>query len=575
MFDGTGRFHVFVANFGQGLARNALAAGQIRHLKNCPGHILCLQECGADLWDVLADTEWLLTAKDPWVTGVEDSSSVPAGRGDARTAQSPQLVVAGWPTTMTRVTAVGGSTFEANTSGRGPPQPSHWMFVNIHFMRKAAGMEQITLVNMHLNAATMGTIGSTATREIMDQVADGIRSCGARLVCGDANKAIFVFAELMEQRGLQCSLLAKHSGLSVYREILAADDRAVNAAMLHDTVGIWCVGPRLKFRHLSLDAQVVLDAMHPALLTEHKAKNGELKLKVFTRGLEGRSLPKAFAPATPGKQNDLTRNPSERTLDTVLRLWDAHESLPVDPLQDIWQMSWESLQARSPPWWRDLASGSSAPAAGGSGASSSSAPAASSPAADAAAPPPPAAPVPDASLRQATAEWLELQRRQGKFAPTGVKERIQLLDLMPNTVGPGDKFATLMSMIGSPLLRETVAGEQGAGFIETSRWPVFPICTEIPCVGSTWDETGLIWGRNGHFPLLVCVGTNRSHSEDGTAAKNVAKRKKEAWKDSGHTSWPWWIYTESERHFWLPGTESSGRGWSGSSVRKRDASDLG
>ena len=53
----------------------------------------------------------------------------------------------------------------------------------------------------------------------------------------------------------------------------------------------------------------------------------------------------------------------------------------------------------------------------------------------------------------------------------------------------------------------------------------------------------------------------RVHSDAAKAQKHIATRKKKVWQETG--SWPWKIFHESERAYWLPGTASTGRGWSG------------
>ena len=79
-----------------------------------------------------------------------------------------------------------------------------------------------------------------------------------------------------------------------------------------------------------------------------------------------------------------------------------------------------------------------------------------------------------------------------------------------------------------------------------------------------WDASGFIWGRAGHYPLYVHLGYGRNKSASGVAESNIAKSKKRWWTQNGKKSWPWWTAHESEKYYWLPGGQSSGRGFSGS-----------
>ena len=143
-----------------------------------------------------------------------------------------------------------------------------------------------------------------------------------------------------------------------------------------------------------------------------------------------------------------------------------------------------------------------------------------------------------------------------------MRERLSILDALPPYVSRGDRFATLMEMLGCPLQRDTLHDDHALAS-QMSHWPKFPIVTEIACLGEQWDNNGFLWGRGGHFPLLCSIGTYRSYSHAAVERKAIARDKKARWLDSLQRSWPWWIAHESERSFWLPGGESSGRGWSG------------
>ena len=177
--------------------------------------------------------------------------------------------------------------------------------------------------------------------------------------------------------------------------------------------------------------------------------------------------------------------------------------------------------------------------------------------------PPPPGPPPAAAVQAAVKEWEQQNIKDTRRIRELMKEHLSILDALPPYVSRGDRFATLMEMLGCPLQRDELEDDPAPG-MRTSHWPLFPITTEIACLGEQWDKSGFLWGRGGHFPLLVSVGTYRSYSHAAAERKSIAQQKKKQWRDSLQRWWPWWIEHESERSFWLPGAESSGRGWSGS-----------
>ena len=92
--------------------------------------------------------------------------------------------------------------------------------------------------------------------------------------------------------------------------------------------------------------------------------------------------------------------------------------------------------------------------------------------------------------------------------------------------------------------------------------------TELLPDHTKFDASGVVWGRAGHFPLFVMLGTHRQRSEEGDKRGKVGHGKRNHWKNSGKTSWPWWIWHESERTYWLPGGPHTGRGHSGHPFQK-------
>ncbi len=95
----------------------------------------------------------------------------------------------------------------------------------------------------------------------------------------------------------------------------------------------------------------------------------------------------------------------------------------------------------------------------------------------------------------------------------------------------------------------------------TADWRPLPLISEVAPDYRQWDESGFIWGRPGHYPLWITVGADRVMSEEGKEQRAVRNKKKAMWRSTG--VWPWWIFHESERTYWLPGDANTGRGFSG------------
>ena len=346
-FGGPGRLNIFVANFGQAIARNSALEQQVLHLNTNPGHILIMQEAAEDLWDILNCGGWVLTPKDPWIGGMQ------------RGRETPQLLVGGWPTLVAGVEAledISGSyepaehplqeptsqTVAPAMQMKDPPsQRCFWLFASCAFKREAAGLQQLTVCNVHLHSKLMARPNSQHTHNVFDLIAEGIRSSGARILAGDANKGLFFTELLLEQRGITCTLAARHCGLDITARFNPALREQVAGAMLHDTMGLWVLGPRAKIRHLSLNSRCVISALHPALM---EMKND--KLVSLSRGLESTSFPKCEVTAPAGRplgQNDLEAVPG--VMSTIVRIWDGHKRIQLDKTKDIWAMQWETLLA--------------------------------------------------------------------------------------------------------------------------------------------------------------------------------------------------------------------------------------
>ena len=131
----------------------------------------------------------------------------------------------------------------------------------------------------------------------------------------------------------------------------------------------------------------------------------------------------------------------------------------------------------------------------------------------------------------------------------------------------GEARKDLFRTMGVSFAREALkpaARASGATMTVTDTWQALPTVKEVPVCFEEWDLEGFFWGRPGHFPLWVVIGDVSTRSAAGVLQKQVKDAKKQLWRTSlRQQNWPWWIWHESERSYWLPGDFSSGRGWSG------------
>ena len=83
-----------------------------------------------------------------------------------------------------------------------------------------------------------------------------------------------------------------------------------------------------------------------------------------------------------------------------------------------------------------------------------------------------------------------------------------------------------------------------------------------------WDESGHLWGRDGHWPLFVAIGGQKHYSKAYHANQQIRQYKTKVWKDSCASgngergAWPWWIEYSGEPGFWREGRHGGGE-WDG------------
>ena len=244
-----GRLMVYSANFGTISGNAQWGATGMRSLQSIPGHVLIGQEMDGAMYDALAAGGWLLT----------DKSFAPAG---PRTRFTPQLLVALWPTHGESIRTLGGrnswSLFGENDRG------THALFAEVSFKWRMAGFKSMVVGNFHLHRDVAGADPKRSPYmvQFFDRMAESIRASGARVLGGDANKALFVIAPMLAERGIEAFLMGHHVELDPTVPLRAHDAESVSASLRYDSCGIWLLGPRGITKPLAADSRVVLGAMH-------------------------------------------------------------------------------------------------------------------------------------------------------------------------------------------------------------------------------------------------------------------------------------------------------------------------
>ena len=533
---------MFSINCGS-IAGKAKYRASAEHMTHCPAHIFCGQEVDNQLAATFALAGW--------------SCSDEAYLGQTRTENTPQLFIAAWPSVCSelRTLQLHSRTFKGRPGaavGRNA-MACHWMTAHVRFRWMMGRQDSLTITTMHLHRdlATLGD-NSQAWRDCAHSLALDLRSGGVRMLTGDANMSLFRIASwLEEQEGIQMELIARACGLNINEPVAALSDRGLREAMLHDSCGIWILGPRGPARPLTLDSRCVVAACHPALFEDvpsgsgrgagsSRARAPSVTGKVLTRGYACSSYK-----ATDLEEHAARKLPSQDCVTAVLRIWQAHERVPLDRELgggSVWRLNFLNLLVPPEPGAQDPRR---LPLA----------------LAGQALPPPPAGPPPadraHASAHAARHDLVPDRDAAARaLAPAGL-----LQDALVNV---NETFATTLAMLGVPCQRESLAPRTVPGLMQ--HLPPFPFVTEVPCYGHDWDPTGGVWGRPGHAALLVKCGEQGIKSQEATDAKRVKDRKKSRWHGSGERLWPFWENHESEATYWLPGTRDSGRGWSGSQI---------
>ena len=526
-----GRIMLYCANFGCVATHSVWGAAAMRSLQSIPGHILIGQEMDRRMHDALHEGGWHLT----------DPAFAPAG---PRTRTTAQMLVAMWPTHCESMRTLQPQSCSLFTSA-GEGRSTHILAANIKFRWSMAGFNDLAVVNFHLHRDVAAAPHGPYARQFVRALVDSIRASGARILGGDANKAVFVISDMLAAQGIEAFLVAQHAEIDPLQPLRTLSDQTVAESVRFDSCGIWIIGPRFVCKPLTWDTRVVLAAMHAYYLEEEdqwRKGPGPSRQRGYRR--QGRGFPMA---TYCGDVAVPTLSPL--TLDAVMRVWAAHEVQTLSDKADVWRFVFANMEKPPPPGGPLPRNKMPAmpsrlpPGAPGAedAASSTSAPAGSKFRG------PSVRPVPGPSSSQA----FQVMAPDPSFEG--------------NLTSVGETISHQMQRLGLPRARDTIGASASshapAGFLVTDRWSVMPLIKEVPAWGEKWDPVGGIWNRTGHCPFMVCIGDGRTRSAAATAARNVRNAKKNEWQRTG--VWPWWVDHESEKVYWTPGGPSTGRGFSG------------
>ena len=419
--------------------------------------------------------------------------------GDGRTSGGAGLIIAARSSVVAEL-----RTLPKLSGSFGPAEErSYYLFANLVFKWGIAGFGEMAVGNFHVHRA-LGKRGAASPNwaAFVHQLAVSTRACGARVLGGDANMGLWCVGPTLREKGVEAVLACHHREISIRDPVQLGSTTAVRAAMRYDSLGIWLLGPRGPIRRLSIHSNCILGAMHPAFLE----KTGE-RLVAYQRGykLDSYALPRAGG-ELPVHRDDV---PSEQTLRAVNLLWDMHGIQMLGKSSGEWRMGPDNTRE-----W-----------------------------------------IPDDAIEGMDTLWLAAA---------------SALDL------PGERKQAALQRLNLEITRDYDAtrprsnapvGSDAVDFsppgVWTNSWKPIRFAQEVAPDFTKFDPSGFVWGRPGHYPLILTMGSNRTHSEDGSRVRGTAKSKTAWWREEDGRTWPWWWFHESEQTFWLPGRQDQGRGQSG------------
>jgi hypothetical protein len=164
------------------------------------------------------------------------------------------------------------ATFETQTDCR------RKVFATAEFKWGLGGLGSITLASLHCHRDTAKKgMNSPEWKKWVEQLAEAIRSTGARILAGDLNMGLLALAPSLRARGLLCELVCSHREICTVEPVHLLAPDGLTQSMRYDSCGIWVVGGVVHVKRLTVDSQCLAGALHPAFL---ELVSGELKKMV-------------------------------------------------------------------------------------------------------------------------------------------------------------------------------------------------------------------------------------------------------------------------------------------------------
>lgn len=115
--------------------------------------------------------------------------------------------------------------------------------------------------------------------------------------------------------------------------------------------------------------------------------------------------------------------------------------------------------------------------------------------------------------------------------------------------------------------RDTDSGPSPRLHRYTYTLPTLDLAVEWIADYKRWDESGYLWGRDGHWPLFAAIGSKKHYSTEYYDKQKIRNSKAKVWKEAcasgqGYAPWPWWIEYSGEPGYWREGRSGGGE-WSG------------
>ena len=306
-----GRIGVYSCNFGTLQTRPGEAPGTANAFAELSSLFIMVQESTTQLHNYLQATH-LLSDRRYAVSRNEN--------GDG-------LMIAAMPSQVASL-----ETHTAHSGSQGPQnERSSHLFATGIFKWGIAGVGRLTVMTFHMHRElAKRSIGSPYMAHWARDVAAGIRACGARVMAGDANMAVWAMTEIFAMHtGLVVQLVAHHREVGIQEPVNLMDARGVQQALRHDSMGIWIIGPVNAVHCLSLETQCLAGALHPACMSMDGPR-----FKLFHRGYPFRSFTR---PADDSPYYARACGvPSNECLHQVVDLWNSHQMTRTEAQRREW-----------------------------------------------------------------------------------------------------------------------------------------------------------------------------------------------------------------------------------------------